>query len=382
MAEIFKTAGYDTGYLGKWHLDGHGRLNNVAPERRQGFDYWKALECSHNYTKMPYYENLDAQMKYWDGFSPFAIADEANNYMAEQTKKDNPLLLFVSIATPHFPHNNAPQKYKDLYPKPELTLAPNVPEEWKNAALKELQGYYAQCTVSDEAIGSILNKIKELDIWENTIIVFSADHGEMMGSHGARPFAKQLAWDESIKVPFLVSYPSIGKNRGAIINAPINTPDILPSLLGLSEIDIPSTIEGQNLSSLIKSPNPEIDRTALVMSVCPIADEYIYQEYRAIRTKQYTYARTLDNATMLFDNIQDPYQMNNLINNDNFQNLHIELDAKLKKNLQEIGDETFKHRDYYLKKWNLKLSDRNHAIDYFGFEEGKGVVQTPRLTHN
>ncbi|WP_155601379.1 sulfatase/phosphatase domain-containing protein, partial [Zobellia amurskyensis] len=208
---------------------------------------------------------------------------------------------------------------------------------------------------------------------------FSADHGEMMGSHGARPFAKQLAWDESIKVPFLISYPSIGKNKGAIVNAPINTPDILPSLLGLSEIEIPSTIEGENLSSLIKSPNPEIDRTALVMSVCPIAEEYIYQEYRAIRTKQYTYVRTPDNATMLFDNIDDPYQTKNLIGYDNFQNLYIELDAKLKKALQEIGDKNFKHRDYYLKKWNLELSNRNHAIDYFGFEEGKGVVQTPRL---
>lgn len=59
MAEIFKTKGYDTGYLGKWHLDGHGRLNNVEPKRRQSFDYWKALECSHNYNKMPYYENDD-----------------------------------------------------------------------------------------------------------------------------------------------------------------------------------------------------------------------------------------------------------------------------------------------------------------------------------
>ena len=379
MAEIFKSVGYSTGYLGKWHLDGHGRLNNVAPERRQGFDYWKALECSHDYNKMAYYENNDPQMKYWEGFSPFSIAEDANNYMDEHSKDDNPFLLFVSIATPHFPHNNAPQEYKDLYPESGLTLAPNVPEEWESAARKELQGYYAQCTVSDEAIGSILNKIKELGIWENTIIVYTADHGEMMGAHGVRPFAKQLAWDESIKVPFLISYPAIGENKGSVINAPINTPDILPSLLGLTEIEIPTTIEGENLSTLIKSPDPKKDRTALVMSVCPIAEEYIYQEYRAIRTKQYTYVRTPENTTMLFDNTEDPFQMNNLIGNSDFEALHLELDAKLKKALQGIGDNNFKQRDYYLKKWNLKLSDRNHAIDYFGFEEDKGVVQTPRL---
>jgi phosphoglycerol transferase MdoB-like AlkP superfamily enzyme len=64
MAEIFKDAGYQTAYLGKWHLDGHGRLKNVIPERRQGFDFWKGLECSHDYNKMPYYENNDKEMKY------------------------------------------------------------------------------------------------------------------------------------------------------------------------------------------------------------------------------------------------------------------------------------------------------------------------------
>ena len=77
MAEIFKSAGYSTAYFGKWHLDGHGRLNNVEPERRQGFDYWKALECSHDYNNMPYYENSDPEMKYWDDYSPFAISDAA-----------------------------------------------------------------------------------------------------------------------------------------------------------------------------------------------------------------------------------------------------------------------------------------------------------------
>ena len=74
MAEIFKSAGYNTAYLGKWHLDGHGRLNNVIPERRQGFDFWKALECSHEYNKMPYYENDSPEMKYWDEYSQIGRA--------------------------------------------------------------------------------------------------------------------------------------------------------------------------------------------------------------------------------------------------------------------------------------------------------------------
>lgn len=378
MAEIFKAEGYKTGFLGKWHLDGHGRLNNVAPERRQGFDYWKALECSHNYNKMPYYDNDDPEIKYWPDYSPFAIVADANKYMAEQAQNDQPFLLVLSIATPHFPHHSAPQKYKDLYPEEGIILAPNVSDDWKDRARQELQGYYAHCTATDEAIGSILDQIKALNLSENTIIIFSADHGEIMGAHGIRPFTKQLAWDESIKVPFLIKYPAIGENKGAIVNAPINTPDILPSLLTLADIDIPQSIEGEDLSRLIKSPDPEVDRAVLVMNLCPFTSEYKYPEYRAIRTKQYTYARTLEGASKFFDNKQDPYQMNNLVNQAEFAELQQALDDKLNVALKDIGDD-FQRRDYYLQKWNLKLDTSNNAINYRAFLKGEGVVQTPRL---
>ncbi|MFT5883620.1 MAG: arylsulfatase A-like enzyme [Arcticibacterium sp.] len=378
MAEIFKSAGYDTGYLGKWHLDGHGRLNNVAPERRQGFDYWKALECSHAYNKMPYYDNEELEIKYWDEFSPFSLAKDANNYISEHAEEDKPFSLMVSIAAPHFPHHQAPQEYKDLYNAEELTLTPNVREDPDGSIRKELRGYYAQCTASDEAIGRILKKLKELDLWDNTIVVFSADHGEMMGAHGIRPYTKQLAWDESINVPFLIRYPSISKNKGMVIKAPINTPDILPSLLGLAEMEIPKSIEGEDISALMKSPDSDIDRVALVMNICPFTREYKYPEYRAIRTKKYTYSRVLEGADKLFDNEKDPFQMNNLVNNPEFASIQKELDEKLNVKLKNIGDE-FKPRDYYLQKWNVKLDPNNNAINYNDFLKGNGVVQSPRV---
>ena len=378
MAEIFKAEGYNTAYLGKWHLDGHGRHNNVEPERRQGFDYWKALECSHNYNKMAYYEHDDPEMKFWEGYSPYALAADAAQYMTDHAEGQDPFLLFISLATPHFPHGSAPKEFKEMYPVEELVLSPNVPEEWEEKTREELQGYYGHCTATDKAIGSILDKLKNLNLMENTIVVFTADHGEMMGSHGMRPFMKQLAWDESIRVPFLISYPSIGDNRGAIVNAPINTPDILPSLLALADIEIPGSIEGEDLSGLIKAPDPDADRTALVMNLCPFTSEYKYPEYRAIRTKQYTYARTPEGPGKLFNNLSDPYQMNNLLDQPQFSGLQQDLDEKLNAALKEIGDE-FKTRDYYLEKWNLRLDKSSNAINYRDFDKGEGVMQTPRL---
>jgi arylsulfatase A-like enzyme len=143
MAEIFKAEGYNTAYLGKWHLDGHGRENNVAPERRQGFDYWKALECSHNYNKMPYYDNENPEKKFWEGYSPYALATDANQYLTVHAKDEKPFLLFISIATPHFPHNSAPQKYKDMYPMESLKLLPNVPVEWEAKPAKNYKDIMA-----------------------------------------------------------------------------------------------------------------------------------------------------------------------------------------------------------------------------------------------
>ena len=376
MAEIYKEAGYKTAYLGKWHLDGHGRTNNVEPERRQGFDYWKALECSHDYNHMPYYENDLPEIKYWEGYSPFAITREAQNYMENHAKDDQPFLLFVSIGTPHFPHNNAPGEYVELYPYSSLTLPPNVPDSLKEIVLKEMQGYYAHSTATDKAIGDLIQKVKDLKILDNTIIVFTSDHGEMMGSHGRLPFRKQLAWDESARVPFLISFPGIDKHRGTIMQAPITTPDILPSLLSLSGIKIPETIEGYDLSGLIKSPDPEADRAALFMNVYPFDVNIKDKEYRAIRTAKYTYAKSPEGPFMLFDDNNDPYQLNNLVNNPEYAEIQSELDDQLLAELERIGDKDFKPRDYYLNKFGLVLNAKDNIR--YNFEEGEAhIVQSP-----
>ena len=378
MAEIFKAEGYNTAYWGKWHLDGHGRENNVAPERRQGFDYWKGAECDHNYNKEHYYANNDPEKKYWEGYSPFSIVKDANEYMSNHAKDAKPFLMFISLATPHYPHDSAPQKYKDMYPQQSLKLAPNIPDAMKQKVRKELQGYYAHCTATDEAIGTVLEQIKELNLSENTIIVFSADHGEMMGGHGVKPFTKQMAWDESVRVPFLIKYPSIDKNKGKIVNAPLTTPDILPSLLGLSNIKIPQGIEGENLSKLIKNPDPKADRAALVMNVSPFTGNFKDPAYRAIITKQYTYIRTNDGALNLFDNLKDPYQMDNLLGKPAYKKTQEVLEGQLNKELQKIGDD-FKPREFYMEKWNYTLDSNKHAIDFWSWNKGNGVVQTPIL---
>lgn len=378
MAEIFKNAGYQTAYLGKWHLDGHGRLNNVIPERRQGFDFWKGLECSHDYNKMPYYENDDQEMKHWKGYSPFAISREAQNYLTEHSNNESPFLLFVSIATPHFPHHTAPNEYMELYKPDKLKLPPNVSEDKRESVLKELQGYYAHCTATDKAIGEIIDKAKELGIFDKSIIVFTSDHGEMMGAHDFNPWMKHTAYSESSNIPFLISYPGIENNAGKIAEAAITTPDILPTLLSLSNIDIPNTIEGYDLSHIVKSPDKDSHRAALYMNPVPFGSMYKIDEYRAVRTNKYTYVKTPQGASMLFDNEKDPYQLDNLINQPKYADIQKKLDKQLMNELHHIGEKKIKDREYYLKEFGYygqkEFRPDYHIADYNNVE----VVISPK----
>jgi arylsulfatase A-like enzyme len=377
MAEIYRSAGYQTAYIGKWHLDGHGRLNNVAPERRQGFEYWKALECSHDYNRMPYYEGDSQEMKYWDGYSPFALVGDACRYLEVHAQDEQPFLLFLSIATPHFPHETAPEEYMDLYPVSGIKLNPNVPVELYDRVYPEIQGYYAHCTATDEAIGQLVERLKNLDLDENTILVFTSDHGEMMGAHGRLPYRKQLAWDESLHVPFLIRYPGMPDSHGAKIKAPLTTPDILPSLLSLCGIEIPESIEGDDLSGLMLAPDPEADRAALVMNVAPFDVNHLDPEYRGIRTARYTYAVSPEGPIMFFDDLEDPFQLNNLVNQPDYEDLRQDLDLQLRKELSEIGDEDFKPRIFYIDRWGFELEKNN--INYWSFYDGEGKTQSPEL---
>ena len=385
FAEIFNEAGYNTAYLGKWHLDGHGRGDFVAPERRQGWAYWKGSECDHNYPREHYYDNGDTTKRYWEGYSTYAIANEAQKYMIEHTDGNKPFCLFVSIATPHFPHNTAPEEYKKLYTPDKLKLPPNVSEDKREQALKELQGYYAHCTATDKAIGGIIEKAKELGIYDNSIIVFTSDHGEMMGSHGYRPFMKHQPYSESANIPFLITYPGIGQNKGKIADAAITTPDILPSLLSMCNIKIPNTIEGYDLSGIIKDPENEKERAALYMNVSPFGIAFPSDEYRAIRTNKYTYVKTPKGPSMLFDNENDVYQMNNLINQPNYSDVQKKLDMQLMNELHRIGEEKIEEREFYLKKFGYyglkEFRPDYHIADYNNVELVVSPYKTFRINN-
>ena len=183
IAKVLKAEGYDTGYIGKWHLNGDGRSKFIPHDRRQGFDYWKALECTHDYSNSFYYADAPDKLK-WPGYDAIEQTRDASEYVRNHAKPEQPFLLFLAWGPPHDPYYSAPAKYRSLYDPAKLRLRPNVPATLEGEARKILAGYYAHCAALDDCMGELLQTLRDTGLAEHTILVFSADHGDMLGSQG------------------------------------------------------------------------------------------------------------------------------------------------------------------------------------------------------
>ena len=359
LADAFNRAGYQTAYIGKWHLDGHGRSAFIPPERRQGFKFWRVAECTHDYNRSHYHGDSD-EKRFWDGYDAIAQTDEACRYIRNHAA--GPFLLVLSWGPPHNPYQTAPAEFRQRYRPPEIQLRPNVPEQATTGARTDLAGYYAHCSALDACVGRIARTLTEAGIEDDTVLVFTSDHGDMLGSHGES--RKQKPWDESIRVPFLLRWPAGLGREGRRLVTPINTPDIMPTLLGLCGIDVPKTAEGQDRSPLLRGQAADGDDAALIACPSPFGEwaRPRGREYRGIRTTRYTFVRSLDGPWLLFDNQADPHQLTNLCGRPESATLQAELDARLRECLRQRRDEFLPGPDY-IRRWGYK-TDANGTVPY------------------
>jgi len=346
VANAFNDGGYTTGYIGKWHLYGspdgaYGRRRAVVPREYQlGFDYWKGFECCHDYNNSPYFFNDDPTQRMWEGYDAFSQSRDAADYIQQHADGESPFMLMLSWGPPHFPLDSAPPEYRKLYEDAEIELQPNVPEEHRAQAVSRLRGYYAHIAALDDCLKIVLDSIRDAGAEDNTIVVFTADHGDMMQSQGLN--TKLFPFDESIRVPFLVRHPGLGGDGQKEVSVPIDSPDIMPTLLGLAGLPVPASVEGTDWSSLIMGDgSPTGDEAALLI----MASEFTelcrngMRAYRGLRTDRYTYVRDSDGPWLLFDNQTDPYQMRSLIDKPEAKELQEQMESRLQARLDAMGDE-------------------------------------------
>ena len=358
IAKTLGGAGYDTAYIGKWHVDGRGRSNFIPRERRQGFEYWKVLECTHDYNHSAYYAD-GPQKLYWTGYDAVAQTRDAQEYLRNRASVKKPFLLVLAWGPPHDPYGQAPPDFKALYADKQLELRPNVPSYSAEKARQDLVGYYGHCAALDTCFGEVRQTLHEVGLEENTIMVFTSDHGDLLGSHGGQN--KQQPYDESIRIPFLMRWP-FGLGVGTrLLSAPITSEDVMPTLLALAGVSIPKTVEGLDFSGYIRGGVDPSGGDVLVSCPSPFGQwtrAVGGREYRGLRTARYTYVRDLKGPWLLFDNERDPYQLDNVVNRPEYASVQSELEARLQQKLTRYGDE-FLPGPTYLARWG-------HEVDATG----------------
>ncbi|MCL2833095.1 MAG: sulfatase [Treponema sp.] len=393
FAHILNEGGYESAYIGKWHMwaaqlgNHYDPANSFVPPGpdRLGFDgYFAHYNFHHNYYGAAAYYHLDTPKKiYAKGYEPDVQTDMAIAQLERLSAAKKPFALFLSLGTPHDPwvHENVPGKYLELFNNivfnlPKNYLPQNDPyaDNWAKLNEKErrdllswIRVYYAMTANLDYNIGRLMDEIKRLKLYDNSIILFTSDHGELFGAHGRR--AKNIFYEEAVRVPFLVRYNGVLEEGGAS-DVCLNTVDIMPTLLSMMDLPVPAESEGADLSGAIMrkpgaaAPGAAEPDGALMMGTGATAIFEDGYEWRAWRTKQYTYAQYLsDKSELLFDNKNDPYQIKNLANDPAFARLKTGLRKAMLAKMESIGD-TFETCCWYEKNWTKdRIIERTAAND-------------------
>ena len=268
IAEQFKAAGYDTALIGKWHI-------HPAPEI-VGFDYTLHPRVNHRHTGQDFVEN-GGNPQLVDGFSVDYEIENVLSYLAAD--RDNPFFLYYSISPPHMPLADAPEKYLDMYDPDEVPLRPNVyvdgqmayDEHWFKVYLWDFLYYsqklphtldlpdgfdlrtltalyYGLTTWVDDMVGRMMEGLRANGQLNNTVVVFTSDHGDNLGSH--HRFNKGLLIEESIRVPMIFHAPWLWDAR---VNSSqvAQLIDIMPTVLDASGLPVPEHVQGRNLTPVL-----------------------------------------------------------------------------------------------------------------------------------
>lgn len=326
LGDVFQKAGYHTGYIGKWHLF-QGENQAVVPKGpyRFGFEDWQAWAMTNKHYDGIMFDQETGKRQIMPGYQPTRMTDQAVEFLNGQKGTDKPWFLVLSWNPPHPPYN-PPAEDSDRYNAPGLKFRPNVrlpipadrieqpwqPLESVDALRQAEKGYYGAITAIDKEFARLLKALDDNGMADDTIVVYTSDHGEMMGSHGH--MAKQMPHEESCRVPFFIRHPLFHGPRTS--DSLFASVDIYPTLCGLAGIPVPEHCSGRDFSAHMfgKRGFRESEMVFLMNDQGPRNRQQVNTPtYRGLRTRMHTYAVQLDGRWVLYDNTTDPYQMKNLV---------------------------------------------------------------------
>ncbi|WP_113716871.1 sulfatase family protein [Arthrobacter dokdonensis] len=343
-AAVLRGAGYRTGYIGKWHLEaplpadaiyGTGPLDDgrywdaYSPtDRRHGFDFWYSYGCCDNHLSPHYWTGNAARNERLDiqGWSAAHETDVAIDFLHRSVARGPdraPFALAVSWNPPHQPFDQLPvghdTSYSAMSPS-ELLNRPNVDldSDAGREAAEIAPLYYAAVSAIDAQVGRLLQTLDELDLTQDTLVVFTSDHGQQMGSQGL--LYKNVPYEESMRIPFVMQWPGrLRRDPATASGVGLCSVDIAPTLLGLLGCggQVPAEMQGTDVSAALLQDGTDDAGRDVAPSAAALYFYYARDEtehhVRGLRTAMEKFIARFNErdglSTTLYDLVRDPYEL-------------------------------------------------------------------------
>lgn len=344
LAHHLGNAGYETAYIGKWHLapgkeTGAGA---VPPEHRGGFKYWEASNVLE-FTSHPYdvtiYDGNGDPIHMMDKYRPEAITDRVVNFIERDHK--SPFFLMVSQIEPHQQNDwkrmVAPDGYAEKYKNPHVPVdLRGVPGDW----YEQLPDYYGAIASLDECYGRVMKTLESQGLADNTIVIFTSDHGCHFKTRNGE--YKRSCHDGCTHIPMVISGP--GFNKSMVVPEVVSLVDIAPTVLDALGIKVPAEMQGKSMMPLVEREIDDWSNEVLIQ----VSESMVG---RAIRTERWKYCAAApeksggsDSASdqyadyQMYDLFADPHEQVNLIGRNGYKDKCAELRERLKKLMVAAGE--------------------------------------------
>lgn len=352
LANYIEEVGYETAYIGKWHLASDGELEKapvidhtitaIPKELRGGYTgFWRASDVleftSHGYDGYVFDENN--QRIDFQGYRADCITDLALDFF-EERDPEKPFFMTISHIEPH--HQNDRKHYEGPKGSKERFKDYVLPKDLEvlgGDSKIEYPDYLGACASLDENLEKLIKRLKEKDLYDNTIIIFGADHGSHFKTRNQDDHLngyddyKRSCHDAALRVPLVIAG---GPYKGGItVEELVSTESLPKTILAMAGVDVGDNMIGENLLDVVEKKNPGRDNAVFAQ----ISESRIG---RCIRTPKYTYsvyapgvhggvqaASDVYADDFLYDNEVDPYQFENVVNDPNYREVKEELRERL-----------------------------------------------------
>ena len=381
--QLLKPYGYKTAQIGKLHFDCHSNRDHRKPTNQYGFDTLILSDEPGCYDDayIKWVESIDpaqvpkvrtalppAAVKYGQpsysnkknaGHFPYIFEGDENfthsAFVASETCrfleniKEKPFFAIAGFYAPHSPFN-PPKRFVDMYDIKKMNL-PKVGENEKiNKELQNLSSkdwrkivtyYMALVTHVDDCIGKILDALEKTGKEENTLVIFTSDHGEFLGDHGK--MQKGMPGHDCItRIPYIMKYPNVIP-EGKAINEMVEGVDFVPTILEYTGIQIPPYIQGIPMKRLIEGKTASHKEDIFIEAFSPFGAD----KQATVKTKEYMYYMSSDGKELLFDKKKDPDELNNIAGESKYKDILLEMRLRMSKRLMQAGfDQREKIADY------------------------------------